>query len=97
MEDIQKIYRAIKDPKILFKIEWLDEDEGYHYKTHGGRRIAVNPFDKIVEIIVHECLHDIYISRSEGSILKLEKRIVRALSFRQKKHILRLFAKRVSW
>lgn len=92
---MKQIYEALKDENLVIRFKWLPKrDYGWIMEVGDKQVISINIFDKIVEIVIHEILHQLNPRWTEKQVLKKEERICRKLTIRQKKYILRIVFKR---
>lgn len=66
---------------------------GYIYVDVPVTEVHLDPRDRVISTLVHETLHYFYPKASETWILEMERKIVRQLTDRQVKNIIRCLAK----
>lgn len=90
----RKLYRFLDDGhKVEFRRMrslrgWIVTE---HYPTH----VSLDPTDKIIPTLIHEALHYFHPQASETWVLRMEAKIVRSLSERQIRNIIRRLAKNI--
>ena len=68
---------------------------GFIFTEEYPTLICLDPSDKVISTLIHEALHYFHPDESEEWILKMESKIVRRLSERQVKNIIRRLAKNI--
>lgn len=90
----RKLYRFLDDShKVEFRRMrdlrgWILTDT---YPTH----VRLDHTDKLIPTLIHEALHYFYPEASETWVLKMEAKIVRSLSERQVRNIIRRLAQNI--
>jgi hypothetical protein len=97
---IRRLYRFFETHPEKFKIGKLYGLHGHIYYNVSGVRATPERIDldyrkEFIPTLIHECLHNFYPHAEEDDILALEKKIVKELTERQVKAILRKFVQHV--
>lgn len=89
-----KLYRFLDDDHTV-KFRRMRNLRGWilteQYPTH----LSLDPRDEIIPTLIHEALHYFYPNASESWVLRMEAKIIRSLSERQLRNIIRRLAKNI--
>lgn len=101
---LRKLYRELESETTTFKfepmvgyrgmIEWRyyqsDSPREFGLDTHA--HIRIDHRDELIPTLIHECIHRIYPKWSEEMVVTAEKRIMKHITARQAKTIIKKFA-----
>ena len=92
-KDLRKIHKLINSDTKKIEIAWLPK--GTLGENHYNK-IIIDPFQDLLDTLIHEYLHDIYPKKRDKTITYMASRILKSMSLRQKKHLLNKFHQRAS-
>lgn len=97
---IRRLYRFFERHPEKFRIGKLYGLHGHTYYFATEKRAKPESIDldfrrEFIPTLIHECLHNFYPHAEEEYIVELEKKVVKELTERQVKSILRKFVEHV--
>jgi len=93
---LYRIYKLLKYGNINIAILKMKKMRGLSLLEQGIKRdVWLDPDDKILPTLIHECLHLLYWDQQEDWILAMEKRITKRISEKQMKNLLLLLAEQL--
>lgn len=85
---LRRVYALLRSDRINIIIKRMKKNRGLTDLSN----VWLDPDDRILPTIIHECLHIIYPRKTERDILNLEKKIAKRISEQQLKKLLLLLA-----